>query len=113
MTGGLGVGAATQGIKLADGDQPITKKDLMEVLRDLMSVRNQGGPSACAVLAVPEPFAASTGAGAGTTQGCGWHMQGCTAVSTQMCTWECLLCCSCHPTNKPRCTTMQVRPRAS
>ena len=67
MTGGPGVGAATQGAKLADGDQPITKKDLMEVLRELMSDRNQGKPSACAVLAVPEPFAASIGAVAGTT----------------------------------------------
>ena len=61
MTGGLEVGAAIQGAELADGDQPITKKDLMEILRELMSDRNQGGPSACAVLAVPEPFTASFG----------------------------------------------------
>ena len=61
MTGGPGVGAATQGAQLADGDQPITKKDLMQVLREVMSDRSQGGPTARAVLAVPEPFAASFG----------------------------------------------------
>ena len=39
------------------GWSPFARKDLMDILREVMSERPTGGPTPRTVLAVPEPFA--------------------------------------------------------
>ena len=57
-TGGQGVGGAAQGTsEVANGDQLLTRRDLVDALREVLNgPRTTGGPTRT-VLAVPEPFA--------------------------------------------------------